>query len=208
MFHRMRATLVAVASVAALGASFATSANASVLSLLPGSCGVQVESQVFAPWGDQSLYTAVPGGGFEAFSAPWSLAGGAAKVAGNESFNVAGGSTSLTLPAGSSATSPYSCTSIYHPTLRFFARNTGSASSHLIVQALYPGLLGGTQIATLGQITAGSAWAPSPTMQLLVSNLMGTLSLDSTVIAFRFVPADSAGHWSVDDVYLDPYARG
>ena len=208
MVLRMRTALIAAASVLALVASFATSANASVLSLLPGSCGSQAESQVFARWGDLSQYTPVPGGGFEAFSAPWTRSGGAARVAGNESFNVAGGSASLALPAGSSATSPFSCTSIYHPMLRLFVRNAGSSSSPLIVQAVYPGLLGALQTSTLGQITASSKWAPSPTMPLLVSNLLGTLSLYSTVIAFRFVPADHAGAWSIDDVYLDPYARG
>ena len=209
MVLRMRTAMVAVASVIALVASFATSANASVLSLLPGSCGSQAESQVFAPWGDDASYTPVPGGSFEAGGVPWGLSGGAAKAAGNESFNVAGlGSTSLTLPRGSTAYSPFSCTSIYHPTMRFFVRNTGAASSHLIVQAVYPGLLFGLTTTTLGEITASSNWQPSPVMSLLTSNLLATLSLNSTVIAFRFVPADSTGAWSIDDVYLDPYARG
>ena len=45
-------------------------------------------------------------------------------------------------------------------------------------------------------------------MTLLVSNLLATLSLSQTAIAFRFTPADSTGHWSIDDVYLDPYGRG
>ena len=208
MVLRMRAAVVAVASVFALVASFAASANASILSLLPGSCGTQAEAQVFAPWGDLAQYTPVAGGGFEAGTTAWATTGGAGRVAGNESFNVAGpGSSSLALPAGSSATSPASCTNIYHPTLRFFARNTGAPTSKLIVQAIYPGLLGGSQTANLGTITATSKWAPSPVMALLVTNLLGTLSLNTTTIAFRFVPADSTGAWSIDDVYLDPYSR-
>ena len=208
MVLRMRTALIAAASVFALVASFATSANASVLSLLPGSCGSQAESQVFASWGDSSQYTPVPGGSFETGGLPWVLTGGAAKAAGNESFNVAGpGSTSLALPKGSSAESPFSCTSIYHPTMRFFVRNTGARTSHLIVQAVYPGLLFGVTTTTLGQITGSSTWAPSPAMSLLTSNLLATLSLNSTVIAFRFLPADSTGAWSIDDVYLDPYHR-
>ena len=208
MVLRVRAAVVAVASVFALVASFAASANAGVLSLLPGTCKGETESQVFAQFGDQSEYTLVPGGSFEAGTAAWTLTGGAAKQAGNESFNVAGGSTSLSLPAGSSATSPTLCTSIYDPTVRFFVRNTGSASSRLTVQAIYPGLLGGYATATLGQITASSNWAPAAPMGLLLSNLLGTLSLQNTVIGFRFIPADSTGHWSIDDVYLDPYCRG
>jgi hypothetical protein len=209
MVLRMRTALVAVASAFALVASFATSADASVLSLLPGSCGTQAESQVFAPWGDNSLYTPVPGGSFEAGGVPWGLSGGATKLANNESFNVAGpGSTSLALPSGGSAVSPFSCTSIYHPTLRFFVRNTGARSSHLLVQAIYPALLGGLTTTTLGEVSGSSTWTPSPVMGLLTSNLLATLSLNSTVIAFRFVPADATGAWSIDDVYLDPYCRG
>jgi hypothetical protein len=78
----------------------------------------------------------------------------------------------------------------------------------LRVQAVYPGLLGGTVTTTLGEITGTSTWEPSPAMPLLVCNLLATLSLNRTVIAFKFAPADSTGAWSIDDVYLDPYARG
>ena len=49
-----------------------------------------------------------------------------------------------------------------------------------------------------------AAWQPSPVMTLLLSNLLATLSLDRTSIAFRFTPLDGSGAWSVDDVYLDP----
>jgi hypothetical protein len=38
--------------------------------------------------------------------------------------------------------------------------------------------------------------------------LRPTLSLNQTAIAFRFIPADDTGSWQIDDVYLDPYARG
>jgi hypothetical protein len=101
-----------------------------------------------------------------------------------------------------------SCTSIYHPTVRFFLRNTGNPRSRLTVQAVYPGLLGGTQTTTLGQLTGSSTWQPSPAMTLLVSNLLATVSLNQTTIGFRFIPADSTGAWSIDDVYLDPFMRG
>jgi hypothetical protein len=207
---RVRAAMLAALSTLAVVAAVAPAAQANVLSLLPGGCGSQTESQPFANWGDSSNYTPVPGGDFEATSPSWTLSGGAKAVSGNETYYVAGAanSRSLSLPAGSSTTSLASCTSIYHPTLRLFVRNTGASTSRLKVQALYPGLLGGVQTATLGELSASSSWAPSPAMPLLVSNLLATLSLDRTVIAFRFTPADSTGAWSIDDVYLDPYARG
>ena len=47
---RIRATLVAIFSFAAL-ASMASAAQANLLSILPGSCGTQKETQPFARWG-------------------------------------------------------------------------------------------------------------------------------------------------------------
>src|SRR5947209_3838413 len=112
MIRRTRATFLAALSALSLGALAAPAANANVLSLLPGMCAGQSESQPFAQFGDQSNYTLVPGGNFEGSGTPWSLSGGARIVAGNESNNVggAGDSASLSLPAGSSATSPSLCT--------------------------------------------------------------------------------------------------
>ena len=88
--------------------------------------------------------------------------------------------------------------------MRFFLRNTGASSSQLQVDALYPGLLGGVQTAKLGVLNGTATWQPSPAMNLLVTNLLSTLSLNRTMIAFRFRPLDSAGAWRIDDVYLDP----
>jgi hypothetical protein len=207
----LRIRAVVFAALPALSvAAIATPAQANLLSLLPGSCGSQPSSQPFAQWGDHNDYTIVPGGTFEAGTTPWPLSGGAAPASANETYYVSAksNSRSLTLPAGSSATSPYSCTSIYHPTLRLFVRNTGAASSRLTVQALYPGLLGGVQTATLGKLSGASAWSPTPASGLLLSNLLATLSLSRTQIAFRFTPADRNGAWQIDDVYLDPWSRG
>jgi hypothetical protein len=208
MLQRLRVAMLAASLAVALLTLVASAASANPLALLGGNCGFQTESHPFTPWGDGSSYTPVLGGDFESAFSPWLLSGGAARAAGNESFQVAGpGSSSLTLPAGSAALSPASCTNIFHPTVRLFVRNTGSVRSHLTVQALYPGLLGGVQTATVATLTGSSSWAPSPAIGLLTSNLLSTLSLNETVIAFRFLPADSAGNWSIDDVYLDPFGR-
>ena len=208
MIRRIRAAFLATLSALSLGALAAPAANANLLSILPGTCGNQPDSQPFAQFGDNAAYTPVPGGNFEAGGIPWALTGGAHVTSGNESYYAGGtgNSQSLSLPTGSSATSPASCTDIYHPTVRLFVRNTGSPSSRLTVQAIYPTLLGiGT--TTLGHVTATSTWAPTTADSLFLNNLLATLSLNRTSIAFRFVPADSTGNWSIDDVYLDPYAR-
>ena len=208
MIRRTRATLLAALSVLSLAATAAPAANANLLSVLPGTCAGQQESQAFAQFGDSSEYTLVPGGNFESGAVPWTLAGGARVGTGNESYNVggAGDSQSLALPAGSSATSPFSCTDIYHPTLRLFVRNAGAPASRLNVYAVYPTLLGlGT--TKLGTVTGSTAWQPTAANSLFLNNLLATLSLNQTSIAFRFAPADSTGNWSIDDVYLDPFGR-
>jgi hypothetical protein len=206
---RTRAACVAALSCCATAFAAAPAAQANPLSLLPGSCAGESYSQTFAEFGDKNLYTLVPGGDFEAGGVPWTRSGGAAVADGNESFNVggAGDSRSLSLPDGSSTTSPAVCANIYKPTLRFFARNTGSSSARLNVDVYYPGLLGGVRSARVGTITAGPAWGPTAEKQLTVTNLLATLSLSRTVIAFRLTPADSSGEWSIDDVYVDPKCR-
>jgi hypothetical protein len=206
MTARMRAVIVTALSVLGCSALAAPAADAGILSLLPGTCGSEVYSQPFARWGDTSNYTLVPGGSFEAGSLSWTGSGSASVGQGNETFYVraATDTSSLGLPGGSSATSPAMCTSIYHPTMRFFLRNTGAATSQLKVEALYPGLLGGVQTAKIGVLQGNASWQPSPAMTLLLSNVLATLSLNRTTIAFRFTPLDSTGAWRIDDVYLDP----
>ena len=207
---RLSSTRFSLAAALAAIAGFVvpSAAQANILSLLPGSCGVQPASQPFVPWGDSHSYTLVPGGNFETAGVGWALSDGAAVSGGNESFYVggAGDSHSLSLPIGSSALSPAVCTDIYHPTVRFFAQNSGSPSSRLVVQVLYPTLLGiGT--TTIGSVSGSSGWAPSDAMSLGSSNLLATLSLSQTAVAFRFTAVGAGGDWSIDDVYQDPYGR-
>jgi hypothetical protein len=208
MTIRVRATLVAVVSLVLVVVTGPV-AQANLLSILPGSCGNQVDSHPFARWGDNNSYTLVTGGAFEAGGLPWALSSGANVAGGNESYyvNASSDHNSLSLPSGSSATSLPVCTSIYHPTLRLFVKNTGSASSRLRVEALYPGLLGGVQVARLGDLGGTSTWQPSPELQLGATNLLATLSLQRTVMAYRFTPQGTGGQWRIDDVYLDPRMR-
>jgi hypothetical protein len=205
---RLRAILVALFSFASL-ASIAPAAQANLLSILPGSCGSLTETQPFARWGDTHNYFLVPGGTFEAGAVPWLLWSGASAAPGNESYyaNASTDRSSLSLPSGSSATSVAVCASIYQPTVRLFVKNGGSSSSRLRVEALYPGLLGGVQVARIGDLSGTSTWQPSPALALTAANLLATLSLQQTVIAYRFTPEDASGQWRIDDVYVDPRMR-
>lgn len=166
-------------------------------------------SQVFKPWGDYAYYGYAPNGGFESGSTGWALSGGAKVVAGNESFFVhgAGERYALSLPSGSSATSPPMCVSLLNGKMRFFAANGGSPSK-LKVQVLYRGGVGGLLgslgsllgVADVGYVSAGPAWQPSTP----VGMLGGTLPLLTQSVQFRFTPVGYGGAWQIDDVYLDP----
>lgn len=193
--------LIAVVAAAALAvvAFSATAAQA---------CNYTGAEQVFRPWGDQHSYVLAPDGGFEAGGQGWLLSGGAATVAGNESFNLdgAGDSRSLSLPAGSSAVSPPICMSIDTPIIRLFARNGGDSNSGLRVEAVYS-LLGLVHTKAISTVYAGPSWAPSQQLStvLSLSTLVGTLIPSS--IQVRITPVGSGGNWQVDDLYVDPFAR-
>jgi len=196
---RMQIVGVVAISLAALVVS-AASAQAA--------CPYTGAEQVFKPWGDQHHYVLAPDGGFEAGAAGWSLSGGAEVVAGNEShyLNDVGDSRSLSLPAGSSAASPPICMSLDTPIFRMVARNSGTPSSRLRVEATYR-LLGLVKTKTVSTVTAGSAWAPTQQMStvLTLSTIIGTLI--PSAIQIRITPLDSGGRWQVDDLYIDPFAR-
>lgn len=208
MVGRIRVTMLAASATGVLFALLSSTAHAGLLSLAPGACGLK-ESTPFAPWGDTNTYVQVPGGTFEPGSPSWTLSGGAKVVGGNESFDASGpGSYSLSLPAGSSATSPATCTGIDHPGARLFVRNTGSSSSRLNVYATYRILLGLPVRISLGQLSGSSSWEPSSPLQMgLLSNTVGSLTLSDSTISFTFVPADSTGKWQIDDMYLDPWCH-
>lgn len=197
---KLSRTITALIATALLAlAAFAGSAQA---------CSYSGAEQVFKPWGDQHSYVLAPDGGFEAGATGWTLSNGPKVVPGNESFGLGGSddSSSLSLPAGSSAGSPSICMSIDTPIFRFFARNTGDPTSQLRVDAVYK-LLGLVQTKVGGTITAGSNWAPSQQISTVLglSTIVGTLIPSS--IQIRFTPLDNRGQWQVDDLYIDPFAR-
>jgi hypothetical protein len=159
----------------------------------------------FAPWGDNAYYKLAPNGSFAEGSKGWSLSGGAKVVGEGNPF--VSGSSSLLLPSGSSATAPAACAKLADPASRFFVRNTGSPTGSLRVDITYKSLLGLTMTANLGTFTAGSKWQPSPKYGHVLSNLLGTLALNSNLSAslrFKFTPRDSGAEYQLDDLFVDP----
>ncbi len=195
-----RVSLAGVIAIALLAmAAFAGPAQA---------CSYSGAEKVFSPWGDQRNYVLAPDGGFEAGGSGWELNRGARIVEGNESYflNDAGDSRSLSLPAGSSATSPPVCMSIDTPSFRLLARNSGDPSSRLRVEAVY-NLLGLVRTKTAGTLAAGPSWNPSQSVStvLTLSTVVGILI--PSAIEIRFTPLDAKGQWQVDDLYVDPFRR-
>ena len=159
-------------------------------------------TQAFRAWSDYAQYAQVPDGGFEAGASGWKLAGGAKVVAGNEPFYLrsTGDRWSLSMPAGSTATSPPMCISLLSSKMRFVA---GGSKGSVKVQVLYRGLLSSTLgILDGGTVGSSGEWAPSPA----VSMLGGVLPLLTQSVQFQFVA--TSGSIRVDDVFLDPWKIG
>ena len=152
----------------------------------------------FSPWSDYANYAFSPNGGFESGANGWSLSGGKV-VSGNEQFYVHGSADkySLSLPAGTLATSPGMCISLLSGKMRFVAK--GDPAAKVKVQIIYRGLLSSVLgILDGGTYPVNESWSPSSQ----VGMLGGVLPLLTSSVSFRFTAVN--GDVSIDDVYLDP----
>ena len=190
-----------IAAIALLATPAAASAGPLVASATD--CGDQQMAQTFAPWVDPMYYTPLAGGSFEDGTDAWELDGGAAAVAGNESFDVGdpADSQALRLPAGSSATSPTICVGLDHPTLRLFARRAAGLGTAVNVDVLFEDALGNVQSLQIGAIAGSLGWQPTAPMAI-GANLLALLPGELTPVRFRLTP--TGGDWRIDDVYVDP----
>ena len=196
LFVRRVRTIVALGFV---GGTIAMAMGAAPASAGLGLACPSPTSTPFSAWSDYANYAFTPDGGFESGGSGWSLSGGARAVSGNESFYVHSklDKTSLSLPAGASATSPPMCISLLSSKMRFVAR--GDAGSKVKVQILYRGLLSSVVgILDGGTYTVGGSWKPSPQIGMLG----GVLPLLTSGVSFRFTAVGGAA--AIDDVYLDP----
>jgi hypothetical protein len=187
-----------LAAMLATAVAFAGPANGAIVPTCAQSLG-----QPFAPWLDYASYTLVPNGSLESTTG-WKLSNGAKLASGNEPFRVNSpkDTRSLSLPSGSSATSPAVCMTVLHPTLRFFATNSGSALTTLKVEAITT-TLGVKTTLPVGLLLADGNWHPTLPLAFL-SNLT---ALTPATVQFRFTPTGSGSGWRIDDVYVDPFRQ-
>jgi hypothetical protein len=161
-----------------------------------GRCEGRVIEQPFTAFDDVADYFLVPDGDFSAGAAWWQL-GGAEVVADNEPWSAHGDvPAALQLAPGASATSPTVCVAENDPTMRFFARGTGT----LQVDVLYTDELGEPASLTIGTVTGDGEWAPTDALPI-------TANTYEMAVAFRFTAVDDSA-WTIDDVYVDPYRKG
>jgi len=195
----------AVVALTLVALATAPAANAGLLVASAPDCADEVLERPFARWLDPLSYHLVPDGTFESGASGWTL-DGARVVAGNEPFYVhaAGESKSLSLPRGSSATTPVMCARIDKPVMRFFAKSSAGllSLSLLSVEVLFETADGRTRSLPVGVVTPTTQWRPTLPLPVLAS-LLPLLPGAETPIAFRFKPIGSAT-WTIDDVYLDP----
>ncbi len=196
-------TLAAVAVLALGAAAPAGAADGSLLS-----CGDE-GSYPFMRWLDPMPYVLAPDGGFEEKASGWTLSGGARVVSGNSPFYLSGpGSRSLSLPEGSSATSPPMCVGLLLPTVRYVVTG-GEAFSLLKTEVLYRDS-GGVRrsLDLLPAVTPSYSW--QPTSQLVqLGGLLNAVTLNglTTDVQLRFTPKGlfGGGNWKVDEVFFDPW---
>lgn len=184
------ALVLAGTACAALAASIST-VGASAASCPPPPPVVHP----FAPWGDSDSYVLTTGGSFEPGSPAWTLSGGARIVPGNEPFHTNGAKDgySLSLPAGSSATSPCVTAPLIIGAVRFFVANSGVTGGLLKVDVLVKG-----GVYTAGMFAAGR-WAPSPKLATAAPYYSGAVAFQ-----VRLTPVGWGAGFDVDDVYFDP----
>jgi hypothetical protein len=170
-------------------------------------CPTLSSAPLFTALGDNANYTPLSGGTFEGSMTGWTL-NHAAVAPGNETWHVAGSSDdqSLSIAPGGSAVSPTFCVSSLTPSWRFFANAAdGSSSSvlHVAAQVSTPG--GHVMTFPLTSLSGSNydSWAATPSL------ILGRVLPPGLSVNVRFVfTADSDGSaWSIDDVFVDPYAK-
>jgi hypothetical protein len=193
---------VSIACGLCAGGAFALPASAAADAGASGSCGTPVVSQPFAPWGDTSGYTLVPGGDFEGPLDGWSLQG-ANQVSGSEIYGATGsvGNYSVSLPAGATVTSSQTCVDATYPDFRFFARATGAGAA-LWVSVLYPNPAGQPVKVPVGVIRPGTSWQPAGALAT-GSAIASRLGGGTARLSLQFKA--SGGTVQIDDVYIDPW---
>jgi hypothetical protein len=192
-----------ILALAAVGVAFLVGAPAASAD---STCPSPPSSNVFSQFGDDASYSLVPGGDFEGDTSGWSL-DNASVVQGNEPWNIGSpsDSQSLSIGAGGTAVSPSFCVSNQFPMWRFFAQSAGHAwgASGLSVSLQWTDDQGNSGQTRIASLRGGIYRSWSPTRPLVLGEGMD----DNTTLSARLVFQADKTSWSIDDIYIDPYAK-
>ena len=208
-FRRFGIAFCAALCATALTVPAASAKSSGLGDLLGGiltpSCN-STGTQIFSAWGDYASYFLAPNGGLESGTTGWSVGGGASVVYGNQPY-FRSGSHSLSLPSGSTATSPTTCIGSGDLFVRMFGSDQGGTDSGLHVRVVWYGLLnkvlGITDFNTYGP---GQGWSPTDKLSSSGGSLAIPLLpiLGSTSARVQLTPIGSGSRWLIDDLYIDP----
>jgi hypothetical protein len=201
-FASRRATTLSAVALLGVGAAAigtpAAHAGALTLNACPADSAL---SQPFVTWGDTNEYRLLPGGDFAAGAPGWTLSGGATITGTGEPFSLAGGPSqnSLSLPAGATAQSPYTCVDLTQPTFRLV--DAAEAPPSLVaVSVVYRSVIGPVSVP-IGTIAGSSGWQPSAQFRN-GATIAGLLQGGTAEMAVRFTALTGATR--LDDVFVDP----
>ena len=174
------------------GAGARTTNTGAVFVAPQQSCSATSYSQPFARWGDSAAYELAPDGAFT--TTGWTLAGGAALVAGGnpDATAATAGARSALIPAGATITSPSICLSTSDPALRFFIQGSGVVQAQIVRNGV---------VVSSGVVAGGSRWAPSPSV-ITGSSLLGLTPGGTVEVNVRITGL--AGDPRIDDIWIDP----
>ncbi len=171
-------------------------------------CGQETSSQFFAAWGDTADYVPAPQGDVEDVSR-WDLDDDVTLA---ENGPGQSGSRSLLLGDNDEAVSPVTCISTAHPTIRFFAANTGSPESTLEIEVLYEDLDGHMKKLKVAKLRGSSEWQPSLVVPIHVNRFAAASEDGLTAVALKFKAKDVKSKderrgWKIDDLQVDPFKQ-
>jgi hypothetical protein len=165
-------------------------------------------SPLLADFGDDNLYFVAPGGDFESGATGWKLAGGARIVSGSSVFSPLGdGDSSLSLPAGASATSPAFCVDERYPSFRITTGQLGTEKAKVDVSVVYPGLEKNVRREGDADADPKHPWKLSKALDIKPKHGLKRGGWRLVALHFEVEKAEQGADVRIDDILVDPKMR-
>lgn len=197
--------------VAEEGAVLAETVEPAVSAAGEETCSAPQLSNPLTAFKDKRHYFLAPSANFEDPTLPgWELTGAAGVTADPSSAFVIGDTqtSSLTLPPGSSATSPQLCVDLDYPSFRFFvAQVAAETDASLAVDVIYPALhRNNVRQAKNLKLKAKDGWQLSDDIKLEPQRLGKQRGWRRVALRFRNESNTNKkpGTFRIDDVLIDP----